>query len=300
VVLLLTGSKYVFSPSTTILPGALRESGTVKDVGLVLVNDGALPAYDRSIAALVHGLEERLLGRGIRVVTRLVQTSRAERAVYRTWSRTEAVGAVVLMDVRTGDPRVPLLRELGLPFVGVTDSARAGDFSAVTLDTRAMVETVLRFLVDRGYERAVYVRVPGGPTSDLGALRASTFTANTVPGIEVDLVVAGASPVDPVAAAVAASAGSARTATVFDDDASAVAAMALMRESGRRVPEDVAVFVWNDSPLCQTADPAISALNARADVVGDLVGDCLLRSADADHPVHLAAPAPFVVARASA
>lgn len=271
----------------------------MKDVGLVLVNDGVLPAYDRSIAALVHGLEERLLTEGIRVVTRLVPTSRDERSVYRTWSRDGAVGAVVLMDVRGGDRRVPLLRDLGLPFVGVTDTSRVGDFSAVTLDTRAMVATVLRFLVDRGYERAVYVRAPGGPTSDLGALRASMFTSTSISQIGVDVVLAGPSPVESAATAAAAAVG-ARSAVIFDDDATAVAAMTLTQGSGRRVPEDTAVFVWNDSPLCQTATPAISALNARADVIGDLVGDCLLRSATTEAPVHLAAPAPYVVARASA
>ena len=91
----------------------------MNDVGLVLVNDGVLPAYDRSISALVHGLEERLLEQGVRVVTRIVASSRSERAVYRTWRRDAAVDAVVLMDVRTNDRRVPLLRELGLPFVAV-------------------------------------------------------------------------------------------------------------------------------------------------------------------------------------
>jgi DNA-binding LacI/PurR family transcriptional regulator len=271
----------------------------VKDIGLVLVNDGVLPAYDRSIAALVHGLEERLLGHGVRVVTRLVPSTRSERTVYRTWRRDDAVGAVVLMDVRVDDRRVALLRELGLPFVGVTDASRIDGFSAVTLDTRAMVTTVLRFLADRGYGRAVYVRARGGPTSDLGALRASMFTSDADTGIDVTVVLAGSSTLDSVELALEA-AGDQRSAVVFDDDLSAVAAMELMRGSGRRVPEDVAVFVWNDSPLCQTADPAISALNARADVVGDLVGDCLLRSAGTPEPVHLAAPAPFVVARASA
>lgn len=269
----------------------------MNDVGLVLVNDGVLPAYDRSIAALVHGLEERLLAEDIRVLTRIVPNARSERAVYRTWRRDRAVDAVVLMDVRAGDRRVALLRELGLPFVGVTDASRVDGFSAVTLDTRAMVATVLAFLTERGYDRVVYVRGAGGPTADLGALRAAAFTASARPDLQIEVVLAGER--DEAAVALEATAPS-RCAVVFDDDVSAVAAMRRVLDAGRRVPETVAVFVWNDSPLCQTATPPISALNARADVVGDLVGACLLRSAATAEVVHLSAPPPFVVARASA
>lgn len=271
----------------------------MNDVGLVLVNDGMLPAYDRSIAALVHGLEENLLGRDVRVVTRIVASPRSERAVYRTWRRSAAVDAVVLMDVRSNDRRVALLHELELPFVAVTDRSRTDGFSAVTFDTEAMVATVLRFLVDRGYDRIVYVRAPGGPTADLGALRAAAFKAAAVGGVAVDVVLASTSTSEAAELAVEA-ANPVRCAVVFDDDVSAVGTMDRFQRAGLRIPEDVAVFVWNDSPLCQTAEPAISALNARADVVGDLVGVCLLRSADAPESIHLAAPAPFIVARASA
>jgi DNA-binding LacI/PurR family transcriptional regulator len=265
-------------------------------VGLVLVEesrtDGAFTA------AVVHGLEERLIPFGVRVTTRVVRTLDAEIDAYRSWARTGVIDAVVLLGVVKRDPRIALLREIGLQFVVATDVQLADGFSAVVFDNAAMARSLLRYLVGRGCERILYL--PGSHPGDVSDLRAAAV-ADHGPGIAAEVLRTELEP-DVVVAAVQAARPARESgplALVFDDDDLTVAVIDSLRTHGLGVPGEVAVVCWTDSVLCQSSDPAVTAVNGRADEVGTLLGECLFRATSALSPVVLTAPPPFVVARAT-
>lgn len=268
----------------------------MKDVGLVLVEEAQ--SDDASVAAVVHGLEEYLIAYGMVLVTRVVATRAAELDAYRSWAGRRMIDVVVLLGVEQRDPRVPLLREIGMPFVVATDVQRASTFSAVVVDNAAMAQTLLRFLVERGCERVLYL--PGPGPGDVSELRAAAITDHE-PGVEAEVLRTELEPGAVVTAvrAVRDERGGGPLALVFNDDEVTVAVIAALREHGLRVPEDVAVVCWTDSVLCQSSDPTVTAVNGRADEVGTLLGECVVRAAGARTPVVLTAPPPFVVARAS-
>jgi DNA-binding LacI/PurR family transcriptional regulator len=51
------------------------------------------------------------------------------------------------------------------------------------------------------------------------------------------------------------------TAVIYDNDIMAVAALGVAQEMGLRVPDDVSIIAWDDSPLCQLVRPALTALS---------------------------------------
>jgi DNA-binding LacI/PurR family transcriptional regulator len=50
------------------------------------------------------------------------------------------------------------------------------------------------------------------------------------------------------------------TAVMFDNDVMAVAALAEASALGLRVPEDLSLLAWDDSPECQLARPPLSVV----------------------------------------
>ncbi|WP_407317086.1 substrate-binding domain-containing protein [Isoptericola halotolerans] len=51
------------------------------------------------------------------------------------------------------------------------------------------------------------------------------------------------------------------TAVVFDNDVMALAGLGVAHELGLRVPQDLSIVAWDDSPLCEAAFPQLTALS---------------------------------------
>lgn len=282
-------------------PGLLAKSGVSKipphmndriqrqfhDVGLVLVEAESMD--DRFVTALALGLEERLIVDGVRLVTRVVSDRKVEFEVYRRWARAEAVDAVVLIGTTSRDARKALLVKVGLPYAAVTDSIGMGSSSTVVVDNAAMAEVVVEFLFGLHYERVIYI-------AGVGSLGPARFASGGP--LHLDVLRTKLESEQVIALALESMAVG-RSAIVFDDDMAAVAAMAALTAYGINVPGDIGVLAWTDSLLCQSSDPTITGLNWRANDVGAMLGECLLRSVTSSEPVVLTAPSAFIVRRAS-
>ena len=263
-------------------------------VGLVLIREAL---DDTLTVALVQALGDPLADAGVRFVTRVVQDADAELDVYPAWQRSGSVDAVALFGVGAADRRIPLLRDLGLPFAALVDARRADGYSAVVFDTAESLELVRRHIAATGRDRIIYLAGPEGATTPDSRVAAIAEK----PG-EPPIQVVRARPERAVQAALEAvsHSGSAETVLLVDSDVVAVAVISALNSKGLRVPDDVAVLCWADSLLCQSSQPAITAVNQRAGELGALLGDCLLRAAASDVPVIVTAPKAFVAARESA
>jgi DNA-binding LacI/PurR family transcriptional regulator len=56
------------------------------------------------------------------------------------------------------------------------------------------------------------------------------------------------------------------TALIYDNDVMAIAGLAAVQAMGLRVPQDVSLVAWDDSPLCRLVRPSLTALSR--DVAG--------------------------------
>jgi DNA-binding LacI/PurR family transcriptional regulator len=273
----------------------------MKNIGLVLVQPGARAVHEPLMSGISHGLEEAFVRAGMRLVTRVVRERSAELDVYRYWHASGAVDAIVLVRVRHEDERVRFLGQLRIPFAAIVDAAEVGDFSAVTVDSASMMRSALSYLTSQGYSNVVYVKAPEDTV--LSDIRARMFVAEAEAAefhgrvVSADLTADGASS---ATEELIADAASRPDAIIFDDDVTAVAGLSTLQSFGLSVPRDVAVMAWNDSVLCQSATPSVTALSDRAHEIGTLAANCLIDSVATGTRKIIGAPDSFIVQRASA
>ncbi|MDH3263958.1 MAG: substrate-binding domain-containing protein, partial [Paracoccaceae bacterium] len=81
-----------------------------------------------------------------------------ETRVYRDLAATRRVDGIIVHGPRVEDPRVPLLRELGLPFVvHGRVSSEAGPYSWLDVNNRSAFSRATEFLLDLGHRRIALV-----------------------------------------------------------------------------------------------------------------------------------------------
>ncbi|RZS89796.1 LacI family transcriptional regulator [Motilibacter rhizosphaerae] len=237
-------------------------------VGLVVARPPELLQAEPFFAALIAGLESALSPLGIGLTLTLVGDVREESEVHRRWWAERRVDGVVVIDVRARDPRLPVLREIGLPAVVFGSHAKVDGIPSLRVDDRAPATAALTHLVERGHRRIARVGGPAGLASTRS--RASAFrraseqlTGQTGTDVSADYTPEGgvravrellALPEPP-------------SAVLFDNDVMAVAAISACLRDGLRVPDDLAVVAWDDSLMCRLTCPGVSALGR--DVVGD-------------------------------
>ncbi|MEU4607394.1 hypothetical protein AB0F43_30790 [Kribbella sp. NPDC023972] len=84
-----------------------------------------------------------------------------ELAAYRKWSREKRVDGVVVVDIKAADPRIPLLKELGLPTVLVGDPSLADGMACVWTDSTTAMSEAVDHVAELGHRHIA--RVAGPP-----------------------------------------------------------------------------------------------------------------------------------------
>lgn len=247
-----------------------------RPVSLVLARTAEILGDEPFYHELVAGLERGLRPASIPVLLHVVPTRRHEIACYERWKQDGHVQAVVLVDLSPDDERIALVRALGMAAVAVGDPDSAGGLDTVwTLDDEAMAAAV-QYLVGLGHRRIAHV---GGPmTMAHTQVRARAFDAacarlgarpSRAEGTYLEAS-------GRAAIATLLATGAPPTAVVVDNDLMALGVLDGARALGIPVPGVLSVLAWDDSPLCQLADPPLSAVAHDVQEVGVLTADALL------------------------
>lgn len=222
-------------------------------VGLVLARPaeevGAEPYYINSVA----GMEAAASAAGVSLLLRFVPPGgTAETELYARWAAEHRVDGVLLVDLRLDDARPATLDRLGLPYF--VHGGRRGD-DGWQFDAHSEAALLVEHLVALGHRRIGHVSGPlalvherqrvAGLDQEARALGAEVVHA------EGDYTDGGAE-----AATRRLLRGEPPTAFVYSSDLMAVGGTAVLRERGT----PAAVVSWDDSVLCRTAAPSITAL----------------------------------------
>ncbi|MCU1474225.1 LacI family DNA-binding transcriptional regulator [Amnibacterium sp.] len=223
-------------------------------VGLLLPRGaedvGAEPYY----MALLAGIESGLAEAGTALMLRFVPDG-ADLAVYREWHAEHRVDGVFLTDLRIGDPRPALLDRLGLPYLvhsghRIADGWRFGQ----ELETSLLID----HLAGLGHRTLLHVAGPQTLVHEQERIqevrRACVAAGIALTTVEADYTHEGAAEV--VRAAVQR--GPDVSAVLCGNDPMAIGCVRALREAGRE--HRVAVVSWDDSVLCETSFPSITAL----------------------------------------
>ena len=239
------------------LAGARSET-----IGLVLVAQTARTLGVSSYyMEFIGGIEQTLSQHGYGLLLQVVPDVEAELAVYTRWVGAGRVDGVVLMDVRTADPRVELVSSLGLPAVVAGPPEASGPLGCVWTDDGAAMEEAVRYLVALGHRRIA--RIGGTPGLSHVEIRNEAFAraaeragvAATTRHADFNLEQGSQ------ATRSVLSAPDRPTALLYDDSYIAVASLPIARELGLEVPGDLSILAWDDSAVCELTMPPVSAMS---------------------------------------
>ncbi len=120
-------------------------------------------------ADFIAGAGETYFKGGYEMVLSVVNDA-DEARVYRSLAAKGAVDGLIVHAPRTGDPRIALLKDIGLPFVvHGRASAGDGDYSWVDVNNRRAFQRATEFLIDLGHRKIALVN--GLETMDFAARR---------------------------------------------------------------------------------------------------------------------------------
>jgi DNA-binding LacI/PurR family transcriptional regulator len=231
---------------------------------------------------VLRGVSTALTARRQKLVLFLPQT-RAEERELEPYLLAGHVDGVLMYSLHGDDPLPDRLRRRRVPVVVGGLPPASARVSYVDSDNRGGATAATAHLL--GIGRTTVATISGPPDM--------TAAGDRLDGYRDALVAAGCVPDDDLVAAGDFTADSGALAmsellvrrpgidAVFAaNDQMAAGALTVLRERGRRVPDDVAVVGFDDSPIALTTRPPLSSVRQSLDVMGRELVRLLLQQVD--------------------
>jgi DNA-binding LacI/PurR family transcriptional regulator len=285
-----------FHPNSAAV--ALSASRT-RTIGIVIARDPALISTEAFYMRTLVGIEQYLNEVDSSLLLRLTGEHGEDLDVLRRWSRQGRVDGFILFDEHDDDPRIPLLRELGVPCVVVSSNAPDDSVGRLISSSEETVGLLLDHLVELGHRNIAHISGPFTFVHERLRVQVLQEQAERR-GVAVRQIEGSyryddgaeltrrllADPDPP-------------SAIVLGNDLMAVAALRVAMDLGTAVPAEVSILAWEDSPLCELARPGITAVNQKTMERGRAAADLLLRIVTGESEMHEEAPAGELQARDS-
>lgn len=211
---------------------------------------------------LISGIETELSARGCALLLQVVTDPAQELEMYRRWWGEGRVDGVFLADLRSPDPRIEGITELGMPAVVIGHPSAAGSLTPVWSDDSAALRDTLTYLTALGHRSVA--RVAGLPELIHTQLRdRAQREISAELGLDEPVVVHTDYSGEEGAHATRRLISSAArpTAVIYDNDIMAVAGLSVAQEMGLDVPADLSLVAWDDSQLSRVVRPPLTALS---------------------------------------
>ncbi|WP_217140111.1 LacI family DNA-binding transcriptional regulator [Streptomyces sp. AC627_RSS907] len=306
----LNGGHYVSPAAQEAVNAAIRKTGYVVNrharslitgrsdsVGFLLTEPQERFFEDPNFNVLLRGCTQALAAHDVPLLLMLAGTKDERRRIAR-YITAGHVDGVLLVSSRSGDPVAEELRAAGVPLVACGKPIGLGSkVSYVAADDRDGARDMVRHLLSLGRRR---VGVVTGPLDTPGGVErlAGYKEVLAEAGVAFDerLVVSGDY------SRASGEAGAERLlARAPDADAVFVASdlmaqgvLAALQRAGRRVPEDVAVGGFDDSPAAVAASPELTTIRQPWDRISAEMVRVLLAQIGGEDPATVILPTELV------
>ncbi|MBW3083194.1 LacI family DNA-binding transcriptional regulator [Bifidobacterium phasiani] len=249
---------------------------------------------DNFMMQFMAGIHQSLSRKGYGLLFRPCGSDKEAIAVYRDWARRKRVDGVILADLYADDPRPSLMTELGLPAVLAGGPDPSNHVPSLSIDDSATMRTILEHLSLLGHKRIAYLSGDGsldysrtrvaalqefGKRGDFERIWVEYTGFDSATGVELTqkLLTERRPP----------------TAFIYETDTMAAASLRALSElllfsesvaagadgpKGRGFPYDLpAIVSFEDSIMCETAFPSITAVHRDASLYGTKVANLLLK-----------------------
>jgi DNA-binding LacI/PurR family transcriptional regulator len=276
-----------FHPNSAAV--ALSASRT-RTIGIVIARDPGLISTEAFYMRTLVGIEQYLNEVDSSLLLRLTGEHGEDLDVLRRWSRQGRVDGFILFDEHDDDPRIPLLKELGVPCVVVSSNAPEDGVGRLISSPEQTVMLLLDHLAELGHREIAHVSGPFTFVHEQLRVKLLAERAKRR-GIRVTHFEGSYRYEDGAELTRKALARKRRpTALVLGNDLMAVAALRVAMDLGTAVPDELSIVAWDDSPLCELARPGITAVDQQTMERGRMATDLLFRIVAGESGLHWETP----------
>jgi DNA-binding LacI/PurR family transcriptional regulator len=246
-------------------------------VGLVLVRPARMLGIEPFFMEFVAGIQSVLAASELALSFLLVDSSESEIRVYERWAAQGRVDGLILVDLLVDDPRLDVVRRLGIPTVFVGNADDGSDLPHVWTGEDESMREAAQYLLGLGHRRLAHV---GG----IARFRHTAIRHRTL--LEVAAQAGAPSPIvfDTDFSGESGALATRKllvlpeppTAIIYDNDIMAVAGLNVAAELGVPVPEELSLLAWDDSALCEITHPPLSAMHRDVPALGAAAAELLL------------------------
>jgi DNA-binding LacI/PurR family transcriptional regulator len=253
-------------------------------IGVVIMEPAGSLFADPFFGELLVGISDALGTRDIQLVLLLAQTAREESRLERYLEAGHVDGAI-LVGPHGNDPLPAHLERNGVPIVLSGRQLGEGSISHVDSDNRGGARMAVAHLLGAGRRSIATIHGMLDMSSGIDRLKGYRDALREA-GVTHDPGLEAAGNFHVVTAADAMRTLLERRpgldAVFAASDSMAVAAMGVLQERGLRVPEDVAVVGFDDSPIALTTRPQLTTVRQPIEAMGREMARLLLHRID--HP----------------
>lgn len=249
-------------------------------IALVVFESGERFFAEPFFGRIVQSVSSVLVARNLQMVLMIAQAPEERRQLEGYLTRQHVDGAL-LLSLHGDDPLPMILEERGVPTVRAGRPAHPGPSSLVDADNRGGARAAVTYLQEQGRRCIATITgpmdmAPGiaryqGYRDVVGDGPAATGDFGEISGaMAMEWLLTNYPQLDAVFAA---------------SDMMAAGALRVLRRSGRRVPEDVAVVGFDDSVIARHTDPPLTSVYQPIEQMGQEMVRLLLAKLDGDEPV---------------
>ncbi|MDX3384187.1 LacI family DNA-binding transcriptional regulator [Streptomyces niveiscabiei] len=306
----LNGGHYVSPSAQEAVNAAIRRTGYVVNrharslitgrsdsVGFLLTEPQERFFEDPNFNVLLRGCTQALAAHDVPLLLMLAATEDERRRITR-YITAGHVDGVLLVSSHSGDPIAQELREAGVPLVACGKPIGIGSkVSYVAADDRDGARDMVRHLLSLGRRR---VGVVTGPLDTPGGVERLAGYREVLAQADIAyderLIVSGDySRASGEAGARALLERAPDLDAVFvASDLMAQGVLSALRDAGRRVPEDVAVGGFDDSPAAVASNPALTTIRQPWDRISAEMVRVLLAQIGGEDPAAVILPTELV------
>ncbi|GAA3751871.1 LacI family DNA-binding transcriptional regulator [Microbacterium kribbense] len=268
-------------------------------IALVVPEDTTRFFGDPFFASIVSGINARLTRSDYVLNLFIASDDPGEKTT--SYMRGGNVDGAIIVSHHTSDTFIHRIASV-VPVVygGRPTHQREGDYY-VDVDNEAGGKAATDYLIGRGHRRIA--TITGPPTMPAGVDRLRGYRAAIASaGLEASAIVDGDFTADGGARAMREilASGDRPEAVFIASDLMARGALAVLAAAGVRVPDDVALIGFDDSPVATSVSPQLTTMRQPSFEQGETMAEVLLQILSGGAPAHSTVLPTELVVRASA
>jgi DNA-binding LacI/PurR family transcriptional regulator len=261
-----------------------KRSGSI---GVVITEPSGRLFSDPFFPRLLRGISTALSARDLQLVL-LMPASPADTERTADYLAAGHVDGALLVSLHGDDPLPERMSRAGIPCVVGGRPLRASGASLVDIDNRGGAKTAVAHLLTNG--RRVIATIAGPADMGAGVDRLAGYRdALTEAGIKIEdrLIETADFTQDSGAASMnrLLKASPDIDAVFAASDLIAAGALSVLDAAGRRVPDDVALVGYDDSPIAMSVRPQLTSVRQPIEEMGHEMARLLIAAVEEDQPV---------------